>query len=253
MTTAAGGSTAQMQRAFRALLGVSPRDFVAACRQRRFRQHLRAGESVTQAVYAAGYGSSSRAYEAFRLPGVTPATFAKGGAGAAISWATTSSRAGRVMVAATTHGVCFVAIGTTVSELRETLCREFPRATIDAAPNPELRALAAAASTIAEARPLSADVPVDIRGTAFQWRVWRALTEIPAGQTRTYSEVARAIGSASAVRAVARACATNPLSLLVPCHRVVGIKGDLRGYRWGTDVKAQLLDGERRSRPPKGL
>jgi AraC family transcriptional regulator of adaptative response/methylated-DNA-[protein]-cysteine methyltransferase len=124
---------------------------------------------------------------------------------------------------------------------------EFPLAEIDARASQALAAMAAAACHVAEAKPISADLPVDIRGTAFQWRVWRALTKIPVGETRSYAEVARAIGRPSAVRAVARACATNPLSLVVPCHRVVGADGTLTGYRWGVSVKKTLLEKEHRS------
>ena len=148
-------------------------------------------------------------------------------------------------MASTGRGVCFVELGPRVADLVETLRAEFPFAAIAARPAQALRRLAAAARAAAEARPWSPDLPVDIQGTAFQWRVWRALTRIPRGETRSYSDVAREIGSPSSVRAVARACATNPLSLLVPCHRVVGVKGDLRGYRWGVEAKRKILDRER--------
>jgi AraC family transcriptional regulator of adaptative response/methylated-DNA-[protein]-cysteine methyltransferase len=149
------------------------------------------------------------------------------------------------MVAATDRGVCFVQIGAADRELLARLRREFPQAEIDDLPSALLDPLARVALAVADATPLAEDFPVDIRGTAFQWRVWRALTQIPRGQTRSYSEVAAAIGQPSATRAVARACATNPLALVVPCHRVVGAKGELTGYRWGAHVKRALLDKER--------
>jgi AraC family transcriptional regulator of adaptative response/methylated-DNA-[protein]-cysteine methyltransferase len=151
-----------------------------------------------------------------------------------------------VLVAATDRGLCFVEIGANDTALLRVLRSEFPRATIDATASEGLEAFLAAAKAIADAKPVSATVPVDIRGTAFQWRVWRALTRIPAGETRAYSDVAASIGRPEAVRAVARACATNPISLVVPCHRVVGRDGAVTGYRWGTEVKTALLAKEAR-------
>lgn len=245
LARAGATSVVQLQRAFREVLGLSPREYVAACRHRRFLGTLRNGRPVTEAIYEAGYGSSSRAYEAIRLPGMTPATYGRGGHGAVIHWLTADSPVGRVMVAATDRGLCFVQIGRADDELVALLGAEYPRATIDATPSPALRSWLDAARAVAEARPLSPELPVDIRGTAFQWRVWRALTRIPAGETRSYSAVAASIGRPSAVRAVARACATNPLSLVVPCHRVVRTDGALGGYRWGLEVKKALLQSER--------
>jgi AraC family transcriptional regulator of adaptative response/methylated-DNA-[protein]-cysteine methyltransferase len=153
---------------------------------------------------------------------------------------------GRILVAATGRGLCFVQVGRTDEALLGLLREEFPLAAIDPSPSPELLPLAGAACAVAEVKPLPPDLPLDIRGTAFQWRVWRALTRIPRGETRSYSEIARAIGRPSAVRAVARACATNPIALVVPCHRVVAANGSLAGYRWGVDVKKKLLERERR-------
>jgi AraC family transcriptional regulator of adaptative response/methylated-DNA-[protein]-cysteine methyltransferase len=142
--------------------------------------------------------------------------------------------------------LCFVAVGTDEQELLAELRREFPHAAIDARRSAALDPLLREACQVAEGQPLTGPIPVDIRGTAFQWRVWRALTQIPAGQTRTYTEVAQDIGAPTAVRAVARACATNPLALVVPCHRVIGAGGQLRGYRWGLAVKDTLIGAERR-------
>jgi AraC family transcriptional regulator, regulatory protein of adaptative response / methylated-DNA-[protein]-cysteine methyltransferase len=241
-----GISRVQLQRAFRGVLGLSPREYVAACRHRHFLAALRNGHGVTDAIYAAGYGSPSRVYGSIRLPGMTPATYGRGGRGAAIRWLTTSSPVGRILVAATARGLCAVRVGSSDDELRRSLSEEFPLAEIDERPSASLVPLAHAARAVAEAKPVPADLPLDIRGTAFQWRVWRALTRIPVGQTRSYAEVARAIGQPSAARAVARACATNPVALVVPCHRVVPGAGGVGGYRWGAGTKAKLLAAEKR-------
>lgn len=240
----AGLSVSQMQRAFREGLGLAPRDYVAACRRRRLLQALRDGQRSTDAVYAAGYGSPSRVYGGFQLPGMTPATYGRGGRGARIDWLTTRSRLGLILVAATARGVCFVAIGSSRVALVRWLEAEFPAATIAARPSRRLASLARVARAAAAGAPIRADVPVDVRGTAFQWRVWRALTRIPRGQTRAYAELGATVGQPSAARAVARACATNPLTLLVPCHRIVRGTGHPGGYRWGIDVKRRLLANE---------
>jgi AraC family transcriptional regulator, regulatory protein of adaptative response / methylated-DNA-[protein]-cysteine methyltransferase len=247
IAAAAGSSVAQVQRAFRSQLGLSPRDYVAACRNRAFLARLRAGESVTSAVYDTGYGSPSRVYGGPVKFGMTPATYGKGGAGARIDWLIGRSPIGFILVAATLRGVCFVEVGESSAVLMRALKAELPRATIAARPSTRLRAWMAAAQAVAAARPAPADVPADIRGTAFQWRVWTALRAIPAGKTLTYTELASRAGAPASVRAVARACAVNPLALLTPCHRVVGADGTLRGYRWGVDVKQALIERERRS------
>jgi AraC family transcriptional regulator, regulatory protein of adaptative response / methylated-DNA-[protein]-cysteine methyltransferase len=248
LATVAGASPVQVQRAFRAVLGMSPRDFVTASKRRGFLATLKKPVSVTDAIYESGYGSPSRAYDAIRLPGMTPATYGRGGAGARIQWAIAGSPIGRIMVAATGRGLCFVQVGQRDGELLSMLKHEFPLADIDAMRSPSLEPLMAAARAVAETRPLPAQLPVDIRGTAFQWRVWRALTRIPRGSTRSYSDVAKAIGAPTAVRAVARACATNPIALVVPCHRVVGRDGSLTGYRWGMEIKQALLEREGRAK-----
>jgi AraC family transcriptional regulator, regulatory protein of adaptative response / methylated-DNA-[protein]-cysteine methyltransferase len=247
LADAAGATPVQLQRAFRAVLGISPRDFITAARRRNFLDTLKAGRRVTEAVYDSGYGSPSRAYESIRLPGMTPATYGRGGKGAHIRWQTAESPIGRIMVAATARGLCFVQIGTTDRTLLNLLRDEFPLADIDAKPSNALDPLLSAACAVADAKPMPSDISVDIRGTAFQWRVWRALTSIPRGETRSYAQLASDIGRPSAVRAVARACATNPLSLVVPCHRVVGSNGSLTGYRWGVSIKKALLEKERGS------
>ena len=241
----AGGTTpVRLQRAFRAVLGLSPRDYVVACRRQRFLENVKTGGRVTDAIYNSGFGSPSRVYDAIRLPGMTPATYGRGGKGASIRWLSGASAIGSVMVAATDRGLYFVQVGEPQEMLRA-LRHEFPLATIGERPARALKPLLSAALAVASAKPLPADLPVDIRGTAFQWRVWRALTRIPRGQTRSYSDIARAIGSPSSVRAVARACATNPMALVVPCHRVVRADGEAGGYRWGLKVKKELLNKER--------
>ena len=246
LAAAAGTTPVRLQRAFRAVLGMSPRDFITASKHRRFLDVLKQRTTVTDAIYEAGYGSPSRVYEAIRLPGMTPATYGRGGRGAHIHWTTTDSPIGRIMVASTTRGLCFVQVGRTDRALLAALRLEFPLADVDARASNSLAPLKAAAQAVAALKAPPRDVAVDIRGTAFQWRVWRALTRIPRGETRSYGDVAAAIGRPSAVRAVARACATNPLALVVPCHRVVGRDGSLTGYRWGLRVKKTLLDEERR-------
>jgi len=247
LARAGGVSVTRLQRGFRRILGLSPREYVAACRRRKFLDTLRNGRKVTDAIYEAGYGSPSRVYgEAIALPGMTPATYGRGGAGATVEWTTTPTRVGLVLVAATQKGLCFVAIGQRESELHRSLEAELPRADIAPRPSTRLRALAQAVRRIASAQPAATGLPLDVIGTAFQWKVWRALAEIPIGKTRSYSDVAALIGRPSATRAVARACATNPVPLVVPCHRVVGKDGSTGGYRWGTDVKRALLATEKR-------
>jgi AraC family transcriptional regulator of adaptative response/methylated-DNA-[protein]-cysteine methyltransferase len=242
----AGATPVQLQRAFRAILGMSPRDFITASKRQRFLAELKKQPRVTDAIYESGYGSPSRVYEAIRLPGMTPATYGRGGKGARINWATRDSAIGRIMVAATARGLCFVQVGKSDHALQSMLREEFPLAEIAGRQAAALAPLVDAARAVAETQTPVPELPVDIRGTAFQWRVWRALTRIPRGETRSYSQLAREIGRPSAVRAVARACATNPLSLVVPCHRVVGADGSLTGYRWGLDVKKALLEKERK-------
>jgi AraC family transcriptional regulator of adaptative response/methylated-DNA-[protein]-cysteine methyltransferase len=241
LARAGGTSLSSLQRSFRRALGLSPRDYVAACRRRRFLHALRNGHRVTDAIYEAGYGSPSRVYGAMTMPGMTPATYGRGGAGASIAWATTPTRIGRVLVAATDKGLCFVCIGATDAEVAAALRAEFPKAVIADRPSRSLDRYLDAARRIVAGERWSAALPLDIRGTAFQWRVWRALTSIPPGETRSYRDVAASIGKPTAVRAVARACATNPVALVVPCHRVVAVDGTAGGYRWGTDRKERLL------------
>ena len=232
-----------LQRTFRRIVGISPKEYQDALRANRFRHDLRAGVGVAGALYDAGYGSTSRVYERQPTGGVTPAVYRRGGEGTEIGFAITSSALGRLLVAGTARGVCAVKLGDADARLERELREEFPAATI----NGETEALGPWVSAIVahlDGREPHLDLPLDVRATAFQWRVWKYLQSIPYGETRAYSDVATAIGAPKAVRAVARACATNPVCLAVPCHRVVQKDGGLGGYRWGIERKRTLLKRE---------
>jgi AraC family transcriptional regulator, regulatory protein of adaptative response / methylated-DNA-[protein]-cysteine methyltransferase len=245
LAATAGASVPQIRRAFRSTLGMAPRDYVLACRHRRFLDALRDGLDVTDAIYASGFGSPSRVYSDHGIRGMTPATYGKGGEGARIGWSTIATRIGTVLVAFTDRGLCFVAVGDRRADLVETLHAEFPRAETATTGTRPPKALASAVRAAVAGANVDPALPLDVRGTAFQWRVWRALGKIPRGATCTYKELAHAIRHPKAVRAVARACATNPVALVLPCHRVVGSSGELRGYRWGVRVKHALIAAER--------
>ena len=233
------------QRRFKRALGVTPREYQAACRAERFRRELRSGRDVTAAIYEAGYGSPSRVYDAAPTGrGMSPATYRRGGAGAEIGFVTLRSPLGWLLVAATARGLCAVRLGDSARALEDELRREYPYASIQAnrlVPDTWRQAIIERLT----GSPTELSLPLDVRATAFQWRVWRALQAIPPGETRSYSAVAEQIGRPSAVRAVARACATNPVCAVVPCHRVVAKDGGLGGYRWGVGRKARLLQNER--------
>jgi AraC family transcriptional regulator of adaptative response/methylated-DNA-[protein]-cysteine methyltransferase len=241
-----GLSRFHFQRAFTQVVGISPRAFAEACRLGQVKTALKRGERVTPAMYDAGYGSSSRLYErAGTALGMTPATYRKGAPGVEIDFTIADSPLGRLLLAATTRGVCRVMIGDSDRTLENDLRAEYPQATI----RRNDRILSAKVRPLLEhlrGKSPHVELPIDVRATAFQWRVWRHLQAIPYGETRTYREVAAAIGNPTATRAVARACATNPVALLIPCHRVVGTDGSLRGYRWGIARKEKLLAQERR-------
>ena len=236
-----------LQRSFAAVAGVTPKHFLEACRLRQLKQHLRADEDVTAAVYHAGYGSASRVYErADTRLGMTPGQYRTGAEGLAITYASIASPLGLVLVGATDRGICFVQFGATEAELVEALRREYPRAAVAAMgspENPQFNAWVAALQGHLQ-KQTPGNLPLDIRATAFQMRVWTYLQAIPAGQTRSYSEVAVALGQPKAARAVARACASNVVAVLIPCHRVIRGTGALGGYRWGLDRKRALLDRE---------
>lgn len=237
-----------LQRRFKAIVGLSPREYQAAVRADRLRASLRNGRDVTTAIYEAGYGSPSRVYESPATGrGMSPSNYRRGGAGMRIGYSVIASPLGHVLIAATEHGVCAVRIGDRRDALERELKHEFPAADIRSNEKPNAEWIRAIAGQVRGRQP-SIELPVDVRATAFQWKVWRALQQIPAGETRAYSDVARAIGKPSAVRAVARACATNPVALVVPCHRVVPATGGVGGYRWGTARKEKLLAIEQRSR-----
>jgi AraC family transcriptional regulator of adaptative response/methylated-DNA-[protein]-cysteine methyltransferase len=235
-----------VQRRFKQAMGASPSQYQRALRAGSLRIALKQGDSVTNAIYNAGFGSSSRAYEGAQL-GMTPTRFAQGGRGEQIGYAIAPTTFGRMIVATTARGLCWLALGETVAEAEASLRAEFPLATIVLDPsvaNWIETALAMVNGRNSTDATLAAPQALDLRGTAFQLRVWQALSAIPHGETRSYSQLARELGSPRATRAVARACAVNRVALLVPCHRVVGASGALTGYRWGLDRKRQLLEAE---------
>jgi AraC family transcriptional regulator of adaptative response/methylated-DNA-[protein]-cysteine methyltransferase len=234
-----------LQRVFSRIVGISPRAYQDALRAGRFRRGLRDGAPVTGAIYDAGYGSSSRVYE--RQPtgrGMTPAVYKRGAQGVEVTYAIADSPLGRLLVAATSKGICSVKLGDRDNALEDDLRREYPAASISPDRSDLARWVKAILTYLNGRRP-HLDLPLDIQATAFQWKVWRYLQSIPYGETRAYSQVARDIGAPAAVRAVARACATNPVCLVIPCHRVVGKDGSLTGYRWGVERKRTLLRNEK--------
>jgi AraC family transcriptional regulator of adaptative response/methylated-DNA-[protein]-cysteine methyltransferase len=243
-----------LQRTFKSVLGVSPKAYIDAVRLRNVKQNLRAGHNVTTALYAAGYGSSSRLYErtAAQL-GMTPEKYRRGAVAAVVRYTITDSPLGRMLIAATDQGICSIQFSDSLAgdrsadddaQLQQGLIREFPfanRRRDDEALEPWKATLA----RVIRGQEPNTSLPLDIRATAFQRLVWEALQQIPRGETRSYSAVARKIGMPKATRAVARACATNPVAVAIPCHRVVRQDGNPGGYRWGMERKDQLLAIER--------
>jgi AraC family transcriptional regulator of adaptative response/methylated-DNA-[protein]-cysteine methyltransferase len=243
-----GGSPYHLQRSFKRLVGVTPREYADACRLEKVKRGLRSGGPVTSAIYDAGYGSSGRFYGgAARKLAMSPAAYGRGATGIALRYAIVDSTLGRLLVAATDRGVCAVSMGTSDQELERALSREFPKAALRRDAGGLARWTKAILGHLAGRQP-RLDLPLDVRATAFQWQVWTALAAIPYGQTRSYAEVAASIGRPSAVRAVARACAANPVALAIPCHRVVPAAGGPGGYRWGAARKTALLAAEHRIR-----
>jgi AraC family transcriptional regulator, regulatory protein of adaptative response / methylated-DNA-[protein]-cysteine methyltransferase len=235
----------RLQRRFKAVLGITPREYADSCRLKNLKRSLQAGDSVTRAMYDAGYGSSSRLYErtASQL-GMTPDKYRRGAIAATIRYTCADSPLGRMLIAATEKGICAIQFARTDSELIEGLKREFPFAVrktddggLESWVNTLLRHL--------WGKDLNSSLPLDIRATAFQRRVWAYLQSIPFGDTKSYGDVAKAIGKPRACRAVARACATNPVAVAIPCHRVVREDGSMGGYRWGLERKKALLQMER--------
>lgn len=241
----AGKSPFHLQRTFKRATGVTPRQYAASLRLDRFKAGLKGKESVTMALYEAGYGSSSRLYErSTERMGMTPGSYRAGGLGTEIRFATAATAIGTVLIGATERGVCSVKVGDNPAALERDLRREFPAATIRAGGDALDRWVRALTTHLAGDSP-RIDLPIDARGTAFQWKVWEALRAIPYGETRTYREVARSIGAPRAARAVGHACATNPVAIVIPCHRVIREGGGLGGYAYGLAVKKTLLDSER--------
>ena len=242
----AGLSPFTVQRLFKREMGVSPLEYQRALRAGRLRGALKQGESVTDAIYTAGFGSSSRAYEGNQL-GMTPARFAQGGKGEQIGFASARTPFGWMIVGATERGLCWLSLAASKAEAEASLRSEFPEAVLRR-DSSLTRLVDAALESVREGNDLTGNRgrtdALDLRGTVFQLRVWQALRQIPRGETRSYSQLARELGDPKATRAVARACATNRVALVVPCHRVVGADGSLTGYRWGLARKRQLLKAE---------
>jgi AraC family transcriptional regulator of adaptative response/methylated-DNA-[protein]-cysteine methyltransferase len=238
-----GLSPPYLQRVFKRQTGLSPRQYAASLRQQRFRAGLREAGTVTAAVYEAGFGSTRSAYErAGEQLGMRPSVFKRGGRGERITYAIAESDLGHLLVGRTQRGICAVYLGTP-EELRDALAQEFP----EAGRVEDMKAMSNEVRSVNEvlaASGVGGGLQLDAHGSEFQQRVWAALREIPAGETRTYSQVAEAIGQPGAARAVARACASNPLALLTPCHRVVRADGVMGGYRWGIERKRALLERE---------
>ncbi|WP_255364448.1 methylated-DNA--[protein]-cysteine S-methyltransferase [Luteibacter sp. UNC138MFCol5.1] len=258
LAAVAGLSPTHLQRAFRRRYGVSPAEYARARRFDQLREALREGAAVTDAVYEAGFGSGSRVYEeSDRRLGMTPASYRAGGAGASIRYTTTTTPLGRLLVATTAKGICSVTLGADDAALEARLGDEFPYATRERVDEGREEWLDAVIARVARELGWSdADAPalppLDVAATAFQWRVWDALTRIPRGETLSYGELAAALGVPQAARAIGRACGSNRLALLVPCHRIIREDGSLGGWRWGLEIKQQLLATERAMKAAQG-
>jgi len=252
IANAVGMSAFHFQRTFKASVGLTPKEFHEAERVRKLKSGLKSAGSVTDAIYDAGFGSSSRVYERVdtRL-GMTPLQYRQGGRGLSISHASAKTSLGILMIGATDRGICFIQFGESEKALERQLLAEYPEAAH--APMPKAQAATfdawmRALGDYLEGHRTALDLPLDVRGTAFQMRVWRYLQSIPYGEVQSYGEVARGIGQPSAVRAVANACANNTIALAIPCHRVIRGNGELGGYRWGLARKRTLIDRERGTR-----
>lgn len=240
-----GRSPFTLSRAFRRVLGITPAQYQRQRRAASFRKELATGSArVTDAIYDAGYSGPGRAYENAQL-GMAPGKFRAGGKDAQIGYAVGDSSLGKVLIAATERGLCSVILGDFESQLTRELRTQFPAAKIH--PEPSLQSHLRKVLSQFSGHPAALDLPLDLRATAFQMRVWEALRNIPRGETRTYTQVAQSLGQPTAVRAVARACATNPVAVVIPCHRVIGSDGKLTGYRWGVERKEKMLALERKA------
>jgi AraC family transcriptional regulator, regulatory protein of adaptative response / methylated-DNA-[protein]-cysteine methyltransferase len=252
---AVGMSAFHFQRSFKAAIGLTPKEFHEAERVRKLKAGLKSGGSVTEAIYDAGFGSSSRVYErADTRLGMTPLQYRQGGRGLSISHASAKTPLGLLMIGATDRGICFIQFGDSEKALEKQLVAEYPEATHATMPQTQAATFDAwmrALGEFLEGTRSALDLPLDVRGTAFQMRVWRYLQTIPYGEVQSYGEVARGIGQPSAVRAVAQACANNAIALAIPCHRVIRGNGELGGYRWGLARKRTLIDRERGARSRK--
>jgi len=245
LAMSAGMSPYHFHRVFKAVTGVTPKAYAVAHRQNRVRDALKGDKSVTEAIYEAGFNSSGRFYaDAAKSLGMKPGEFRAGGANIEIRHATAPCSLGQILVAATDKGVCAIFFGDDPKALDQELHNRFPRAKLIAGDR-EFGKLVAKVVAYVEAPHKDLDLPLDIRGTAFQHQVWAALREIPPGETVTYGDIARRIGKPAAVRAVGTACGANHIAVAIPCHRVLGSDGKLTGYRWGTARKRALLDREK--------
>lgn len=243
-----GVSPFRLQRMFRRLVGISPGAYAQSVRLRRFKKRLREGSDVTSALYEAGYGSSSRLYERSNGHlGMTPATYGRGGQGMEIGYTIAPTPLGHVLVAGTVKGISAIYLGESDERLEATLRREYPAATISKNPAQVSQWVRQLVGHLSGEQP-ELDLPLDVKATAFQRRVWEALQQIPRGTTRSYSDLARSLGLPKGQRAVARACATNPAAIVIPCHRIVREDGGLGGYRWGLKRKQALLEAETKTR-----
>jgi AraC family transcriptional regulator of adaptative response/methylated-DNA-[protein]-cysteine methyltransferase len=243
----AQASPFHVQRIFKAMVGLTPRQYQEACRMKTLRRELRNGTSATAAIYEAGFGSGSRVYGRIDTHmGMTPKQYRSGGQGVEISYAVADTPLGKLMMGATDRGLCFVQFGGNEKALLKLLEQEFPGAAISAMPvqKGDFRRWMTALSKFLAGDRQRLDLPADVRGTAFQMKVWRYLQHIPYGETQTYAEVARGIGAPRAARAVGSACAANRLALVIPCHRVIRGDGEPGGYRWGLARKRKLLEQE---------
>lgn len=239
-----GVSPYHLQRTFKRVMGITPRQYAEAQRLMKVKEHLRNGHDVTRSLYAAGYGSSSRLYEKARSQlGMTPGIYRRGGRGMKIFYTVIRCPLGFLLVGATEHGLCAVQFGDSEKKLERALGHEYPAGQIQR-DEARLKTWAKALQEYFQGREFDLHLPVDVQATAFQWRVWQALRKIPYGKTRSYSEIARAIGQPKAVRAVANACARNPVGLVIPCHRVIREDGSLGGYGGGIERKRALLSHE---------
>jgi AraC family transcriptional regulator of adaptative response/methylated-DNA-[protein]-cysteine methyltransferase len=243
-----GVNAHHLQRTFKQIMGITPRQYGDSRKLDRFKSGVKRGASITAAMYDAGYGSSRALYEKSSAQlGMTPATYGRGGKGMRIAFTIGDSPLGRLLVAATERGVCSVTLGDSDAELARALFAEYPEASIDSKDtsiSPSLNLWLDCVLDSLKGEQPRVDLPLDIQATAFQWRVWEELRRIPFGSTRSYQEIAKAIGKPNAVRAVARACASNRLALVIPCHRVIREDKSLGGYRWGIQRKKDLLKQE---------